>query len=305
MKMLHVYRRLPPSWQHLVRQLPLSSGMREHNRMLKESFQVGPPYRPSHRMIIIDITEQCNLGCHGCSRSCGPDQAPSSAHMTLSQIEDFIQESRNQGRRWEKIQIEGGEPTLHPDFFRIISALRNYIKNDSLATVLQVNTNGYSPSSFEILSRLPEDVLVYNSGKTNRTSDEHLPFNQAPVDLEKLSGYDFSQGCCLPAMYGLGLNRYGYYPHPNCGGIDRVFGFNIGRRSLPAPGDRLEEQYHLLCRFCGLLPYYNREVSRGFIPGETKTLPAGINRFRVRKQSPSWRGAYLRYQTRKPEMTRY
>ena len=292
------------AWRTLAGALPLHPFRWRHDRMLRRAFHSGPPYRPSHRRIIIDITEECDLGCYDCSRSCGPGQAPSDGRMTLEQVDRFIRESREQGRKWEMIQVEGGEPTLHPGFLGIVSTLAEYIAKDSPRTVLQVNTNGYSPSARAALEALPRSVSVYNSAKTGRMNDEHLAFNFAPADIERFAGSDFSRGCCLPAMYGVGLTRYGYYPHPNCGGIDRVFGFDIGRRQLPLPGDGMEEQFPLLCQFCGLFAHFNRAVSGGCLPGkkpargiEGEGEPGG--------KSESWRRAYRKYALEKPVLTEY
>ena len=268
-----------------------------HSMSVRHSYISGPPYRPSHRRIIIDITEACDLRCVDCSRSCGEKQASSDAHMTRGQISKFIRESIQQDKEWGKIQIEGGEPTLHPDFLEIVGVLADYVKEYTPDTLLQVNTNGYSPASRDLVKRLPPGVQVYCSAKTQPRQKEHLPVNCAPIDLAISAKFDFSQGCYLPALYGLGLNRYGYYPHPNCGAIDRVLGFDIGRKSLPSPNDNLVEQFSRLCRYCGLFPYFNREAA-------SLAKAAGIKP-KAGTVSTHWRQAYGSYSVDKPVLTEY
>ena len=294
MRLRALYQRLPNSWRGFAESLPFHVLRRQHERAVRRALKSGPPYRPSHQRIIIDITEACNLGCVDCNRSCARNQAPSESHMTLGQVERFVQESRQQGRRWEMIQIEGGEPTLHPQFAETVSILDRYVHEHCPGAALQVNTNGYARSSERVLKQLPRGVSVYNSAKTDRMQSEHLPFNLAPVDSEEYSAADFSQGCYLPALYGLGLTRHGYFPHPICGSIARVFGLDIGRKTLPAASDGLDEQFPQLCRYCGLFPHFNRGV------------PAGDSGCaRPGTMSVSWRRAYERYAVERPVMTDY
>ena len=298
MRLFRFYQKLPPSWHRIIELIPFHFFSRQYARELNRAFVSGPPYRPSHRAIIIDITEACDLGCIDCSRSCGHDQAPSKSHMALEQIERFIFETRQQRRKWEVILIEGGEPTLHPFFLDIVTTLADYVRHESPRTVLQVNTNGYSENSRTILSRIPPGVIVHSSAKTGRLQDEHLLFNFAPLDLDDADRYDFSQGCYLPAFYGLGLNRYGYYPHPNCGSIDRVFGLDIGRKNLPETDDDLGDQFPQLCRYCGVFLHLNRLAAGENPLVKHSSFEAGI-------KTESWRKAYRKYAFDPPDLTEY
>ncbi len=300
-----LYLKLPRGVRLAVERLPVRIFRWRHEREVRAAWRSGPPYRPSHRRIIIDITAACNLGCVNCNRSCGPDQAPAPEHMTVDQVERFIEESRQQNRHWDMIQIEGGEPTLHPHFLEIVRTLDRYASRDSRWTVIQVNTNGYSEHSRAILQQLPPAVTVYSSQKTQRVQIEHVTFNVAPVDAASHSDGCFSQGCFLPAMYGLGLTRYGYYPHPICGGIDRVFGMDIGRKTLPEPGNGLDEQFPQLCRYCGLFVHYNRAHNpdphtqiASHKTGESKQPPPGA-------MTARWLAAYARYRTQPPHLILY
>jgi hypothetical protein len=284
MRLRSLYLKLPPGLRRAAERWPVPLFRWQHDLAKRAAWRSGPPYRPSHKRIIIDITADCNFGCVDCDRSCGAGQAPAPEHMAVDQVIRFIGESRRQKRRWEAIQIEGGEPTLHPQFLEIVHMLHSYVSQDSPATVIQVNTNGYSELSRSLVRRLPPAVAVYSSQKRQKVQPQHLAFNVAPADLAEHSAADFSQGCFLPLMYGLGFTRQGYYPHPICGGIDRVFGMDIGRRTLPETDDPLDEQFPQLCRYCGLFVHYNRAMHHGL----PKKLSPGT-------MTGSWSRAYERY----------
>jgi hypothetical protein len=212
--------------------------------------------------------------------------------MTLNQIRKFVAESVDQKRRWTKILVEGGEPTAHPQLDDIVQLLNNYRRQYSPWSWIQINTNGYSEAARRLESRVPAGVDVHSSGKRDPLQDLHCAFNVAPVDLPEYAGADYSQGCFQPAHYGLGLNRYGYYPHPACGGIDRVFGFNIGRKTLPAPDDDMRDLFPRLCRYCGCFRVYNRAVQPDF----NSSSPAA-ERARRGEMTASWQEAYRRYRS--------
>ncbi len=297
---LKVAGRLPRSWRKGLESLPMHVFRRQHERQCRRAWRSGPPYRASQKRILIDITFACDLGCVDCNRSANPAQAPSAEHMTPEQIRRFVAESLGQRRRWEGIQIEGGEPTLHPQFEEIIGILDEYRHKHLPSAWIQVNTNGYSDSGRRALSRLPAGIDVYSSEKKGPLQGSHCAFNVAPVDLDEYAEVDYSQGCFQPAQFGLGLNRYGYYPHPACGGIDRVFGFDIGRKTLPPVQDDLRDQFARLCRFCGCFRVFSRRVRPEFDldPTPEETALRG-------HMSASWREAYRRCRDAPPSLALY
>ena len=103
----------------------------------------GCPYDcglcPSHEqhscLTLIEITDHCNLRCPICYASSGPER-----HQDYRTFEHVVQMLdavvENEGEP-DVIQISGGEPTLHPDFFRILDeAKARPIRH------VMVNTNG-------------------------------------------------------------------------------------------------------------------------------------------------------------------
>jgi hypothetical protein len=256
-----------------------------------------PPFKPDPTKIIIDVTHFCNMHCENCNRSCGGDQANAQEHMTVDQIKRFVRESISQKRRWSEIMLEGGEPTLNPHILEIVDELVRYKRQHSPKTRLALCTNGYCKPTRRIMEKMPPEVDVVDSGKETEVQDHHRNFNVAPIDLRPDDCAAFSNGCVLPCIYGIGLNRYGYYPHPVCGAIDRVFGHDVGRKSLPEVDDTLVDMYQHLCRYCG-----------HFWDSTSLEEPAVSASDEVKDGPPrtaSWRRAYGTYDKSAPKLRLY
>ena len=76
-------------------------------------------------------------------------------------------------------------------------------------------------------------VHVNNTAKVTNVQPEFQTFNVAPIDLEGYQGANFSNGCMITQICGIGVTPYGYYPCAVAGAIDRTFGLNLGRKTLP------------------------------------------------------------------------
>ena len=83
---------------------------------------------------IIEITDYCNLKCPICYAESGPDRPK---FRDLALVESMLDAVVRNEKEPDVLQISGGEPTLHPDFFKILDAARKRpIRH------LMVNTNG-------------------------------------------------------------------------------------------------------------------------------------------------------------------
>ena len=106
---------------------------------------------------LIEVTDSCNLRCPVCYASSGPERLQ---HRPLALIEKmFDAVVRNEGRP-DVVQISGGEPTLHPEFFEIIElAKARPIQH------LMINTNGVRiAQDEEFVRRLADtkpDIEIY------------------------------------------------------------------------------------------------------------------------------------------------
>ena len=85
-------------------------------------------------LTIIEITDRCNLTCPTCYAMSSPHYG---RHRTLEEVQQMLDIIvANEGTP-DVVQISGGEPTIHPDFFAILDAAKQKpIRH------LMVNTNG-------------------------------------------------------------------------------------------------------------------------------------------------------------------
>ena len=242
----------------------------------------GPCYNTKYDFIEIDLTYDCNLKCLNCNRSCR--QAPSTEEITTTQIIKFIDESIKNNRKWKGIRLIGGEPTMHHDILKIASLIVEYKKYSSDVS-LRFATNGYENKS--IIEILPAEFIVENSHKTTIAQD-FTPINLAPVDLRLFNLVDFKNACPITELCGLGLTKYGYYHCAVAGAIDRVFGFNIGRKTMPEIGDQMIDEKRRLCKYCGhFLDCF------------------GIKKTKKELFSKSWTKAFNKYRERRPRLSEY
>lgn len=85
-------------------------------------------------LTLIEVTDRCNLSCPTCYASSSPMHG---RHRTLAEIEEMLDIIvRNEGEP-DVVQISGGEPTVHPQFFEIL----DLAKARPIRHVM-VNTNG-------------------------------------------------------------------------------------------------------------------------------------------------------------------
>lgn len=106
------------------------------------AMQYGCPYDcglcPDHMqhscVSVVEITESCNLRCPVCYAESAPGYG---RHATFNEVIAMLDAIvANEGEP-DVVQISGGEPTEHPDFFTILDAVR-----ERPFRHLMINTNG-------------------------------------------------------------------------------------------------------------------------------------------------------------------
>ncbi len=114
----------------------------EQVRQNNTGYRWGCPYDcgicPDHEqhgcVTLLELTDHCNLRCPTCYASSGPER---SEHRTLAQIERMLDRIVKNEQEPDVVQLSGGEPTLHPQFFEVLDACRRRpIRH------LMLNTNG-------------------------------------------------------------------------------------------------------------------------------------------------------------------
>lgn len=100
-----------------------------------------PDHEQHSCLTLLELTDRCNLTCPICYADSGVDEFGSQhqprRHRSLEQIERMLDAIvANEGEP-QVVQLSGGEPTLHPDFFAVLDlAKARPIKH------LMINTNG-------------------------------------------------------------------------------------------------------------------------------------------------------------------
>jgi hypothetical protein len=93
-----------------------------------------PEHMQHSCLTLIEITDHCNLRCPICYAESGPHRPGFRDLATVERMLDAV--VANEGEP-DVVQISGGEPTLHPQFFAILDAARRRPIEH-----LMVNTNG-------------------------------------------------------------------------------------------------------------------------------------------------------------------
>jgi uncharacterized radical SAM superfamily Fe-S cluster-containing enzyme len=93
-----------------------------------------PDHEQHSCLAIVEVGEACNLACPVCFAGSSPART---AFRPLAEIEAMFDALVASEGEPDLVQISGGEPTLHPDFFDILrAAKRRPIRH------LMINTNG-------------------------------------------------------------------------------------------------------------------------------------------------------------------
>lgn len=150
---------------------------------LQSTTEFGCPYDcglcPDHEqhscLAIIEINEHCNLTCPVCFADSSPART---SHLPIAAIERMLDALVASEGEPDLVQLSGGEPTLHPDFFAVLEAVRSRpIRH------VMINTNGVR------IARDPDFVAQLAQDK--RGLEIYLQFDSLKRDaLMHLRGAD-------------------------------------------------------------------------------------------------------------------
>jgi uncharacterized radical SAM superfamily Fe-S cluster-containing enzyme len=118
---------------------------------------ICPDHEQHSCLTLIEVTDRCNLTCPTCYASSSPTHG---RHRTLGEIERMLDAIVASEGEPDVVQLSGGEPTIHPEFFQILDIAKTKpIKH------LMVNTNGVrianDPEFAERLAGYMPDFEVY------------------------------------------------------------------------------------------------------------------------------------------------
>jgi len=118
---------MQPGGMPNVRQTEISKGC---------PFDCGlcPDHEQHTCVAVLEVTDHCTLRCPVCYAASGPERPE---YRSLEQIRSMLETVARSEDKLNVLQISGGEPTLHPDFFAILDLARTFPVRH-----LMVNTNG-------------------------------------------------------------------------------------------------------------------------------------------------------------------
>jgi 7,8-dihydro-6-hydroxymethylpterin dimethyltransferase len=138
-----------------------------------------PDHMQHSCLSVVEINDHCNLNCPICYAGSGTHRTE---HKTLAQVIAMLDAVvKNEGEP-DVVQLSGGEPTLHPQFFEIMDAARaRPIKH------LMLNTNGIRIAQ--------DDAFVERLASYGAAGFEvYLQFDSLrPETLKALRGADLSR----------------------------------------------------------------------------------------------------------------
>lgn len=136
-----------------------------------------PDHEQHSCLTLVEITDQCNLTCPVCYSESSPSRM---THRSLEQIEFMLDCVCRSEAEPDVVQISGGEPTIHPQFFQVLDlAKARPIKH------LMLNTNGI---------RIAQDADFARRLKNYMPGFEvYLQFDSLrPGPLQRLRGADLT-----------------------------------------------------------------------------------------------------------------
>ena len=161
-------------------------------------------------LTVVEITDRCNLTCPTCYAMSSPHYG---RHRTVEEVErmfDII--VANEGKP-DVVQISGGEPTVHPQFFEIIDIAKTKpIKH------LMVNTNGIriakDKAFVERLASYQPDFEIYLQWDSFKPEALQTLRGQDLTDvrmkaLEHLNEYNVSTTLVVTLQKGLNDDEIG------------------------------------------------------------------------------------------------
>lgn len=115
--------------------------------------------------LILEITECCNLNCKYCTAYAPlcPDTVKTRDSYPADQVKKDLSHLKTLGFSTREVSIEGGEPFLHSELFKILQIVRETFNQSVL--VIQTNglkLNSLSDEEMQILNQTDCEIIVNN-----------------------------------------------------------------------------------------------------------------------------------------------
>ncbi|WP_299114956.1 radical SAM protein [uncultured Winogradskyella sp.] len=169
-----------------------------------------PDHEQHSCLTVVEVTDRCNLTCPTCYAGSSPTYG---RHRTLEEVKVMLDTIVKNEKEPDVVQISGGEPTIHPQFWEIL----DYAKSLPIRH-LMLNTNGLKiANDFEFAKRLKsytpdfEIYLQFDSFENSvlqelRRADLNTTRQKAIENLNKLN---LSTTLVVTLQKGLNDNEIG------------------------------------------------------------------------------------------------
>ncbi|WP_370477346.1 radical SAM protein [Tamlana flava] len=136
-----------------------------------------PDHEQHSCLTVVEVTDRCNLTCPTCYAGSSPTYG---RHRTLDEVKTMLDAIVKNEKEPDVVQISGGEPTIHPQFWEIL----DYAKSLPIRH-LMLNTNGI---------KIAKDVAFAERLKTYAPDFEiYLQFDSFENSvLQELRGADLN-----------------------------------------------------------------------------------------------------------------
>ena len=148
----------------------------------------------------IQCTSVCNMLCRHCCFDCGPK----GKHMSVKTFETACKLAENLG---EHISIGGGEPTCHPEFFRLVGLVIQYSDYDN-DQIPWLATNGKNTEAVLKLALLAKNGVLQvrlSQDKFHEQIDERVvkafTIPRDDYGIEKRSNRDYRETTIINNNY--------------------------------------------------------------------------------------------------------
>lgn len=137
-----------------------------------------PDHEQHSCLTVVEVTDRCNLTCPTCYAGSSPTYG---RHRTLEEVKAMLDAVVKNEKEPDVVQISGGEPTIHPQFWEIL----DYAKSLPIRH-LMLNTNGI---------KIAKDVAFAERLKTYTPDFEiYLQFDSFEDSvLRELRGADLNE----------------------------------------------------------------------------------------------------------------
>ncbi|WP_268224995.1 radical SAM protein [Sinomicrobium oceani] len=138
-----------------------------------------PDHEQHSCLTIVEVTDRCNLTCPTCYAGSSPHYG---RHRTLEEIRNMLDAVVANEKEPDVVQISGGEPTIHPQFFDIL----DYAKTLPIRH-LMINTNGIRiAKDFEFAKRLKTYSPDFEIYLQFDSFDDHVLREMRGADLREI-----------------------------------------------------------------------------------------------------------------------